>query len=146
MVQEKIEQDSQLGACREQSCVASNATVGVERVAVIHFADEQVAAPSIPQRRIAAVSVAKGRVIDNVLFVDVAHLRRREFSEALLFRIEGRVAKPEWLVERAVDKHIEPLSADMLDDDAKQHEAEVAVVTAFADAPLESHVANRGVG
>src|SRR6266446_653979 len=123
-----------------------DAAVRVIRIAVVYLTVEDVLPPAVPRRRISEVPIAKGRIIDHVLLVDIPLFGGGELREAMCFRIECRRPQPEWAIEILLQKRIETLATHALDDITEQHETEVAVVPRVADAPLERHVANDAVG
>ncbi len=123
-----------------------DAAVRVIRIAVVYPTVEDVLPPAVPRGRISEVPIAKGRIVDHVLLVDVPLFRGRELREAICFGIERRRPQPEWPIEILLQERVETLAAHALDDFAEQHETEVAVVPRVADAPLERHVANDAVG
>ena len=81
-----------------------------------------------------------------MLLVDVSRFGGGEIRKAVGFRVECRRQQPQRLIKILHDKSIEPLPGHALDDVAQQHEAEVAVMSRFADSPFQRHVANHGVG
>src|SRR5205814_809998 len=101
---EQVDQHAQIRGCRKESRVPRNAAVGVERITVVDLAVEDVLSPPIPCGRVAAIAVAKSRIVHHVLLVYVALFRCRELGEAVGPGIECSRAKPEWSIKILVDE------------------------------------------
>src|SRR6185312_14857740 len=96
---------------------------------------------AVPRGRIAAIPVSERRVVHHVLLVAISLFSRGEIGEAVLLWKKCYRLESEWLIQFLLHEYVEWLTTHMLDDVAEQHEAEIAVMATFANAPLQRHVA-----
>src|SRR6185437_14354324 len=139
-IAQQIQQHPQIRSGREQSCMSRYSAVRVPGIAVVRFAVQHILPPTVPCSRVTAISISERRVVHHVLLITIPLFRCSEIGKTVLLREKRYRFESEWSIQFLLDEYIQWLSTHVLDDVAEQHEAEIAVVPAFANAPLQRHL------